>query len=112
LLCGTVVLAAAAEFIMILFSLLFACSSCMYFVFLLLLLGVVTCVVVLWNLYLPLLHTYPCQQPASIENFNCEQLTMFSSITTLPFGDRLVGWLVGWLSSWFFALVVVVPING
>jgi len=41
---------------------------------------------------------------------------MFSSITTLPFGDScsrwLAGWLAGWLSSWFFALVVVVPMNG
>ncbi len=43
----------------------------------------------------PLLLTYPCQQPASFENFNCEQLTMFSSITTLPFGDSCSRWLAG-----------------
>ncbi len=49
------------------------------------------------SLYLPLLLTYPCQQPASFENFNCEQLTIFFSIITLPFGDSCSRWLAGWL---------------
>jgi hypothetical protein len=118
LVCGTevvvvVVVAAAAEFVMILF-LSFVCLLFLY----------VLCFPPpsfagcchlcrrrQESLYLPLLLTYPCQQPASFENFNCEQLIMFSSITTLPFGDCCSRWLAGWLSSCFFALVVVVPMT-
>ncbi len=79
-------------------SFCFACSSCMYFVFLLLLLlgVVVTCVVVIWNLSTsPSSLDILASSQHLFENFNCEQLTMFSSITTLPFGDSCRRWLAG-----------------